>query len=540
MKKQIIAFLLAVALFGSSVIGTYDRAEASSVVIGTVGVAEFILSLLASAGVTYITVDTLTQGWTSQNKKAYEELAAQLEQSYEGRRLEVIEGGGGEQPPQWDKFMDAAISAKTIEYTAGIWDCVRYAIKEIMKPSYDMQNDLGISYDDLSFNSMFDQSYLTGYLYFRLSGQEKGLLVARLYSGYLYLPEYPRLNAVQSYHRFVTSHSLLMSRCKTGTKTSIEHFYSKLNKSFSKICFSYYKSNSYSGYILYTTNVAMNEVSLYYFYSDSSNLGMSIHGASGGTFNGGAHTLAKYDSGKIDNVYDIYLPPYVEVELDGDMLGNGFYIEPVNSAKPGNLYVNHDNPMENLDTMPQPPDPVNFPTADQIQALIDALNQANNNHSEDEEQKKNEQSSAVDDFIGDLTKPEPGTNPDPGTDPEPDTKPDPGTDPEPDTKPDPGTNPDTPPDVELEMPDLQFDLKKIFPFCIPFDLFDLLSVLNAEPETPVLHLNIPSLNPDHTITANDLTIDLSPLDGLMEIFRLGELVAFVVGLMLVTGRLIKW
>ena len=308
MKKRITACLLVIVLFSGSVIGTYDRAEASSVVIGTVGVAEFILSLLASAGVTYITVDTLTQGWTSQNKKAYEELAAQLEQSYEGRRLEVIEGGGGEQPPQWDKFMDAAISAKTIEYTAGIWDCVRYAIKEIMKPSYDMQNDLGISYDDLSFNSMFDQSYLTGYLYFRLSGQEKGLLVARLYSGYLYLPEYPRLNAVQSYHRFVTSHSLLMSRCKTGTKTSIEHFYSKLNKSFSKIRFSYYMTASYSGYILYTTNVAVNETSLSYFLNDSSDRGMFIYGAEGVTFNGGAHILGRYKDSEMNNVYDIYLP----------------------------------------------------------------------------------------------------------------------------------------------------------------------------------------------------------------------------------------
>ena len=71
MKKRITACLLVIVLFSGSVIGTYDRAEASSVVIGTVGVAEFILSLLASAGVTYITVDTLTQGWTSQNKKAW-------------------------------------------------------------------------------------------------------------------------------------------------------------------------------------------------------------------------------------------------------------------------------------------------------------------------------------------------------------------------------------------------------------------------------------------------------------------------------------
>ena len=236
--------------------------------------------------------------------------------------------------------------------------------------------------------------------------------------------------------------------------------------------------------------------------------------------------------------------PYVEVELDGDMLGNGFYIEPVNSAKPGNLYVNHDNPMENLDTMPQPPAPVNFPTADQIQALIDALNQANNNHSEDEEQKKNEQSSAVDDFIGDLTKPEPGTKPDPGTDPEPDTKPDPGTDPEPDTKPDPGIDPepdiDPKPDTELEPSQLEVDLTTIFPFCIPFDLIKLLSVLDAEPETPVFDLNLPSLSASGEVVSNEFTVDLSSFNGLMEIVRMGELLVFLIGLAVLTGHVIKW
>jgi len=177
MKKRITACLLVIVLFSGSVIGTYDRAEASSVVIGTVGVAEFILSLLASAGVTYITVDTLTQGWGSQSKKAYEELAAQLEQSYEGRRLEVIEGGGGEQPPQWDKFMDAAISAKTVEYTAGIWDCVKYAINEVMKTRYDVSNSITSGY------------YYDGSVFFTFADGSKRIEFCKIYRGYDFRPD---------------------------------------------------------------------------------------------------------------------------------------------------------------------------------------------------------------------------------------------------------------------------------------------------------------------------------------------------------------
>ncbi len=522
MKKRITACLLVIVLFSGSVIGTYDRAEASSVVIGTVGVAEFILSLLASAGVTYITVDTLTQGWGSQSKKAYEELAAQLEQSYEGRRLEVIEGGGGEQPPQWDKFMDAAITAKTVEYTPGIWDCVKHAINEVMKTRYDVEKN-----GEEGF-------YTAGTLYLVNQYGELQYPIAVIHRGYVidsgYSADFPDLNKAYSKYlqEAIENKALLFS--EKGSYAVYKYPDRCLP------CVKLYTGYDFRHYFRLYFNTSMFNSDVYdqdvtvYTITDKNQLSSS-------TAPGYSHDFV-ISAGM--ELREYILPPFLQL-----VLGDGLRLVG-NDVSPDAILPSSSDTWKNsgnLDTLPQPA-PVNFPTADQIQALIDALNQANNNHSEDEEQKKNEQSSAVDDFIGDLTKPEPGTKPDPGTDPEPDTKPDPGTDPEPDTKPDPGIDPepdiDPKPDTELEPFQLEVDLTTIFPFCIPFDLIKLLSVLDAEPETPVFDLNLPSLSASGEVVSNEFTVDLSSFNGLMEIVRMGELLVFLIGLAVLTGHVIKW
>ena len=248
---------------------------------------------------------------------------------------------------------------------------------------------------------------------------------------------------------------------------------------------------------------------------------------------------------------EIVLPPYMNYEL-----GDGFYYVSAGgsrdvSIEPDSIIPGSSEPWKEegeLKLPSSPPIPTNFPTIDQIQELIDALNRAN--EKENEEEKKEEESTVVDDFFSDLVKPNPGTDPepdtkpDPGTDPEPDTKPAPGTDPEPDTKPDPGTDPnpgtDPKPDTEIEPSQLEVDLTTIFPFCIPFDLIKLLSVLDAEPETPVFDLNLPSLSASGEVVSNEFTVDLSSFNGLMEIVRMGELLVFLIGLAVLTGHVIKW
>ena len=76
-----------------------------------------------------------------------------------------------------------------------------------------------------------------------------------------------------------------------------------------------------------------------------------------------------------------------------------------------------------------------------------------------------------------------------------------------------------------------FDLTQFFPFCIPFDIYEFLSLLAAEPEAPVFSWVIPVPQMDDSFT---LTVDLSAWDDVARIFRAFELLAFILGLALIT------
>ncbi len=145
--------------------------------------------------------------------------------------------------------------------------------------------------------------------------------------------------------------------------------------------------------------------------------------------------------------------------------------------------------------------------------------------------------------------PQPQPNPDPDAEPEPVPLPDPvagtaafnkvvadtaadvaaGAAPNPDPEPNP--NPD------IEIGSYKTDLTMIFPFCLPFDLIRLLNALDAEPVTPVFEIPfvVPALDIDITVR-----LDMSFLEPAMEVFRMCEVVSFILGLILVTHKVIKW
>ncbi len=118
----------------------------------------------------------------------------------------------------------------------------------------------------------------------------------------------------------------------------------------------------------------------------------------------------------------------------------------------------------------------------------------------------------------------PGTNPgsNPGTDPDPS----PSTNPSPTPSPGEGID-NTKPIV---------DLSKFFPFCIPFDLIHLVQALDAEPVAPKWSLK---LEPPQFPVEWEVTLDLSQFESLAKIFRTGETLLFVVGLILITRGIIK-
>lgn len=83
----------------------------------------------------------------------------------------------------------------------------------------------------------------------------------------------------------------------------------------------------------------------------------------------------------------------------------------------------------------------------------------------------------------------------------------------------------------------RMDLTNIFPFCIPFDLYDFLNCLCAEPEAPNFKWTIPL----SAVGLEDCTVEinLDKWDSVAQIFRDMELLAFCIGLAFVTRDLIR-
>lgn len=81
------------------------------------------------------------------------------------------------------------------------------------------------------------------------------------------------------------------------------------------------------------------------------------------------------------------------------------------------------------------------------------------------------------------------------------------------------------------------DLTMIFPFCLPFDLVRLLQALSADPVAPSFQIPfvVPALGIEEIVI-----IDLSIFDEVAAIFRTGELIAFIITLVFITRKLIKW
>lgn len=97
---------------------------------------------------------------------------------------------------------------------------------------------------------------------------------------------------------------------------------------------------------------------------------------------------------------------------------------------------------------------------------------------------------------------------------------------------------DPPSDWDIDLPDLDINWiltgkEKKFPWDIPFNLMFALSLLNAEPEAPHLEGTI-----DFGFTEWDYDLDLSDFDDVAEICRNFEFLAFLIGLMLMTRKLI--
>lgn len=117
-----------------------------------------------------------------------------------------------------------------------------------------------------------------------------------------------------------------------------------------------------------------------------------------------------------------------------------------------------------------------------------------------------------------------------------DPTPSPNPDPSPSTSPKPTMQPTPSPGEGIDNTKPIVDLSKFFPFCIPFDLIHLVQALDADPVAPKWTLK---LEPPQFPVEWEVTLDLSQFESLAKIFRTGETLLFVVGLILITRGIIK-
>ena len=98
-----------------------------------------------------------------------------------------------------------------------------------------------------------------------------------------------------------------------------------------------------------------------------------------------------------------------------------------------------------------------------------------------------------------------------------------------------GSTPVPKPEIDTNLGSYTLPLTEFFPFCIPFDLVDMLGVLAAPAEAPRFEWVIPTLDGE----GYPLVIDLSAFDGVAQIVRNMELLAFCIALALKTRSLIR-
>lgn len=112
--------------------------------------------------------------------------------------------------------------------------------------------------------------------------------------------------------------------------------------------------------------------------------------------------------------------------------------------------------------------------------------------------------------------------------------------------PEPPPTPEVPPTVnpnpDVEAPEdvtpYTVKIGEVFPFCIPFDLYHMVTMFSAEPEAP--HAKWTFSLPWAPQQEYKVEWDLKKFDDLAELCRKLELVLFCVGLAVVTSKLIKW
>lgn len=487
------AVILAVNMLVIGIFGSYQTAQAAEIVAGYTAL-EVIEGILLSFGISIFTtemVSTLTEDpKTAQDEYWRETQAAHwaeyMEAAYEEERKK---GGGGSGPtptpgvtgsdiPSFKEVIQNMKNTGKIVLGAaagaGVWECMSKAVSSLWDKIMD--NDKQIHSDEKN-----------PFLYENLVGHVKDT-VATTY-GYSVINEYYIYNDNRS----------LCTNCAITVSSSGEYRFEFLDDKSNVV-----KGNRY--YIRmnsYHPELAEKEVQQNY-----SLICDSLYGRYSGEI-----------KGSLICDYNIYVP----YTINGTK--HNANLKPLSKEE---IWVHPDlqDTYKNngkLEYPQQAPQPLQIPSIAQLTDLANKL-------------KTNPQQSpnSVQELIDQLKQ---NPQPQPTVAPNPNPNPNPNPDPNPEVTPKPD---DTTTDVNPD--DYKADLRLVFPFCIPFDLVHLIQAFEAEPEAPVFEFPL-DLELENPWTGKKILdyhhvfkLDMSDYEPVIKIFRIFEIIFFIIGLLMITRQ----
>lgn len=508
-KKKLVAVVLAVNMLVIGIFGSYQTAQAAEIVAGY-GAAQILESILLSFGISIFTADMIKNGsnatwWDTDGSAALKPYYDDLEQAYEEQRFKVINGGGGQDPqpsptpapgntpipfpttapvpgdiPTFKELVAPALAgtAAVINMTQGAWECMSKAVSSLWNKM------MGTTKSELENNGGFTQEVADNW-------------DSISYPYYVYITVEISLGTRYCFNLF-----------PNGTfwvKVSDGKYF--INKpSGTKMQYLETRTDKEKGYIYKGNTSNFN----YYSDDDITNIPFFENVSDGIAWR--EQQLANADKYVKENIW-------VHPDLQDTYKNNG-----------------------KLEYPQQAPRPLQIPTADQLADTVKKLNpEINPNYSPEVAPNY------IQELIQQLQK-QPDPNPDPNPNPNPNPNPDPNPDPKPDPNPDPNPDPELTPKPDednsndIDPKNYTTDLKKIFPFCIPFDLVHLIQAFEAEPEAPVfefpfdLELENPWTGKKILDYHHTFKLDMSDYEPVIKIFRIFEIIFFIIGLLMITRQ----
>lgn len=518
-RKRLMALLLSCFLAFSGVAGSYQTAQAAEIVAGyTIG--QILESILLSFGISIFTTEMIQKGtsatwWDTDGSAALKPYYDDLEQAYEEQRFKVINGGGGQNPepsptpapgatpipfpttvpvgdiPTFQELVAPALAgtAAFINMTQGAWECMGKAISQWWDEIVGMDESINNVKNPYAYKDLIGIHTITQNRVVNpgTSSEEK---YTDIETGYIY-----------------------------DSDNMLDYMIAEKIKGYQGSYMLFSQPSTLSGNHVYTYVVGK------WKSYESSNTHLSSMDST--PFETGSWSLDSYTEN-----YSFYIPVHY---------GNEIWDPEVKPLSKEEIWVHPDlqDTYQNngkLEYPQQAPQPLQIPSGDQLADLSKKLNPEINTEFSPEMAP-----SYIAELIQQLQK---GLNPDPDPNPDPNPNPDPDPNPvisptgAPDPEPTKAPEEDSSSDVDPK--DYAIDLRKIFPFCIPFDLIHLLNVLDAEPEAPRFEIPI-DLEADNPFNGKKIVdyhtkivVDMSDYEQPIKVIRIFEVMFFILALLLIT------